>query len=377
MKYFDYAATCPLDSDAASAYVKAATEYYGNTQSLHDIGSQASALLENCRKQIALFLGVESEGVYFTSGGSESNFLAIHSLLSNKEKKGIHIITSIAEHSSIHSALKKLDGFEITQLPLNEKGIIDMNQLREAIREDTVLVCIQHVNPEIGTIQPIVEIGGICKGKGILLHCDCVQSFSKLDMKEITRSLDSLSISGHKFYGPKGIGAMYISPHIHFQPYYPNASHERGMRPGTVNVPAIVSMTTAAAKQVRTLSSYNERMNALRLLFVQSLEEVKDKLVIYSSDAQAQLPAIVGMRIKGLEGQWVMLEANRKGFAISTGSACQVGLSSPSKTMRALNVEGKEAKEFIRISFGINTTVADIHELANLLIAIIQDAYRK
>lgn len=373
MKYFDYAATCPLDLKAAEAYVKAATEYYGNSQSLHDIGTRASTLLEGCREEIARLLDVNGKGIYFTSGGSESNFLAIQSLLSKSTKKGNHIITNIAEHSSIHSSLKMLKGYEISKLPLTTNGLVDIDHFQSVIRDETVLVCIQHVNSEIGTIQPLDKIGILCKEKGILLHSDCVQSFGKLDLKTITPFVDSLAISGHKIYGPKGVGALYFSPSLAFEAYYPNTSHERGMRPGTVNIPAIASMATAANIQVNNLKIHSNRMSDLRKLFVSQLEEVKEDIVMHG-DEFFQLPSILGMRIKGLEGQWVMLEANRKGYAISTGSACQVGQTSASKTMLALGIGGKSAKEFIRISFGAHTSETDVVGLAQSLIAIIQEA---
>lgn len=373
MKYFDYAATCPLDPEAASAFVKASTEYYGNSQSLHDIGSRASTLLEGCREEIARLLGVKKEGVYFTSGGSEGNFLAIQSLLSQSSKKGKHIITNIAEHSSIHSSLKMLKGYEITELPLMDNGMIDVQEFQSAIRGDTVLACIQHVNSEIGTIQPLNEIGAVCKENGILLHSDCVQSFGKLDVKTISPFVDSLAISGHKIYGPKGIGALYVSPSIPFNSYYPNTSHERGMRPGTVNIPAIVSMVTAASKHIGKLTHHHDHMKSLRKEFLSHLMDVRDELIIHGN-VDDQLPSILGLRIKGLEGQWVMLEANRKGYAISTGSACQVGRTTPSKTMLALGIDDKSAKEFIRISFGVHTTEADVQGLAQTIIAIIQEA---
>lgn len=373
MKYFDYAATCPLDPEAASAFVKASTEYYGNSQSLHDIGSRASTILEGCREEIARLLGVKKEGVYFTSGGSEANFLAIQSLLSQSSKKGKHIITNIAEHSSIHSSLKMLKGYEITELPLMDNGMIDVQEFQSAIRGDTVLACIQHVNSEIGTIQPLNEIGTVCKENGILLHSDCVQSFGKLDVKTISSFVDSLAISGHKIYGPKGIGALYVSPSIPFDSYYPNTSHERGMRPGTVNIPAIVSMVTAASKHIGNLTHHYDHMKSLRKEFLSHLMDVRDELIIHGN-VDDQLPSILGLRIKGLEGQWVMLEANRKGYAISTGSACQVGQTTPSKTMLALGIDDKSAKEFIRISFGVHTTEADVQGLAQTIIAIIQEA---
>ncbi|MFE8696862.1 IscS subfamily cysteine desulfurase [Cytobacillus sp. FJAT-53684] len=376
MKYFDYAATCPLDKDAAEVYVKAATEYYGNTRSLHDIGSQANELLENCRREIAQLLGVVKEGIYFTSGGSEGNFLAIHALLS--AKKGKHIITGIAEHSSITSTIEKLteeQQYEVTALPFNQQGHIDIEQLRNAIRKDTALICIQHGNPEIGTKQPIEEIGWLAKEKDILVHSDCVQSFGKTDLQRVAQSVDSLSISGHKFYGPKGTGAVYIHPRLNWNGYYPNASHEKGFRPGTLNVPAIAAMTVAAQKVYQKLDQNHSHYYLLRETFLNALEPIKNQFVVYKTDDSLQLPSTIGMRVLGIEGQWMMLECNRYGFAISTGSACQTGMKSSSKTMMALGVSGKMAKEFIRISFGLETTKEDAKELGESIVKIVQTTH--
>lgn len=372
MKYFDFAATCPLDKDAADVYLKASTEYYGNTQSLHDIGSQAGNLLESCRTKLAAMLNVQKDGIFFTSGGSESNFLAINTLLSAKIKKGNHIITGSAEHSSVINTMKKLEteGYEITHLPLNGHGQVDLSLLRDSIRENTVLVSIQHVNPEIGSIQPIQEIGQICKANGILFHTDCVQSFGKIDLRQVVKHVSSLSISAHKFYGPKGIGALYIHPSLSWRPFLEGTSHEKGLRAGTLNVPAIAAMTVAADKAISNLKKNDEHFLFLRNSFLRSLEPIASKVEIHEAPAPSQLPGMIGLRISGLEGQWVMLECNRHGLAISTGTACQVGMQEPSKTMRAMGITDKSAKEFIRISFGSSTKLEDVEELGRVLVKI-------
>lgn len=372
MIYFDYAATCPLDREAAEAYVKAATEYYGNSRSLHDIGNQAHNLLENCRKQLSLLLGVDSDGLYFTSGGSESNFLAIQSLIQSPLKKGKHIISGMAEHSSVESTLEKLkeDGYEITYLPFNENGIIDVEELKQSLRPDTICISIQHGNPEIGTLQPIAEIHAICQREQIRFHSDCVQTFGKVDLKEISRLVDSFSISGHKIYGPKGIGILYLSPKIAWKPFYPGVTHEKGMRPGTVNVPAIAAMTVAAEQLEARRDSLHQHYDKLRKRFIRLLKNKRENFVFY--EFANQLPSTIGLRVRGLEGQWIMLELNRLGFAISTGSACQIGLLSPSKTMKALGVAAKEAKEFIRISFGKKTTIEDVENLGESILSIVK-----
>ncbi|MDE3839754.1 cysteine desulfurase [Bacillus methanolicus] len=377
MKYFDYAATCPLDEEAAQIFVKASQNFFGNTQSLHDTGSTAAALLEQCRLKLSQLLKVEKEGIFFTSGGSESNFLAIHALLSATRKKGRHIIAGLAEHSSIHSSLMRLekDGCEISYLPFNKDGIIDLEKLQDAIREDTVLITIQHANPEIGTIQPIEEIGLLCKQNEILLHSDCVQTFGKITLDNLIKWADSFSISSHKFYGPKGVGAVYVNPYLAWKTFYPAAVHEKGFRPGTVNVPGIAAMVAAAEKSYANQTDYTKKFLKLRDAFKHSIKEISDRITIHeANDPDMQLPSIIGLRLHGLEGQWVMLECNRRGFAISTGTACQIGLQSPSKTMQALGIDNKEAKEFIRISVGRETTEKDVESLGQTLVEIARQA---
>jgi cysteine desulfurase len=372
MKYLDYAATCPLDKEAANIYVKIATEYYGNSQSLHDIGEEARSLLETCRNEFAEILGVEKERIFFTSGGTESNFLAIEALLSCKKKDGNHIITSIAEHSSIHSMMKRLqkDGYDITYLPFNEEGLIDIDQFSQSLRDTTVLAVFQHGNSEIGTIQPIGQIAEICQKNRILLHSDCVQTFGKVDLKPITPYIDSLSLSGHKFYGPKGTGAVYMRPQLPWQPFFPYATHEKGFRPGTVNVPGIAAMTLAAKKAAQKMHENHQKYLKLRSRLIKALTPLQGSIHIHGSTGCNQLPGIIGMRIAGIEGQWVLLECNRNGFAISTGSACHGGMLAPAQTMSALGLSGKKAKEFFRVSMGHETTIEDVENFSKLLIQI-------
>lgn len=376
MIYFDYAATTPLDKQAAEVYVKAATEFFGNSNSLHDIGSQAADLLENCRNELAGLLGVNKNGLYFTSGGSEGNFLAIESLLSAADAGKNHIITSIAEHSSIHGALKRLEkfGYKITCLPFTSSGIIDMEMLEAAIKEETALICIQHVNSEIGTVQPIERIAEICKMHHIYFHSDFVQSFGKLELKKAANLVSSFSFSGHKIYGPKGTGAVYIDPAIGWSSFLPGSTHEKGMRPGTVNVPAIASMTFAAEKITNQITDETEQFHSLRTTFLESLSPIKEWVNIFESQGNTQLPGIIGLGISGVEGQWLMLECNRLGFAISTGSACQVGMQSPSKTMLALGLTAHQAKEFIRISFGRSTSQAEVEQLGKAIVHIVKQS---
>lgn len=365
MKYFDYAATTSLDPDAASTYVEIACKYFGNSNSLHDMGDTASRIVENCRDEWGRLINVDKNGIYFTSGGTESNFLILHSLLMGTKKEGKHLITSTAEHASIHSAMHVLadKGYEITYLPLSKTGLIDTRLLEETIRPDTVLVSIQHVNSEIGAIQPIKEISTICKRYHILFHSDMVQSFGKIEVKEVTPYVDALSLSSHKFYGPKGVGIAYINPNVPWIPLVLNGSHENGFRSGTVNTAGIASMTVAAQKACSTISKNETKLSKFRKLFTKMIP--KESVTIF--ECTDQYPGIIGLRAKGIEGQWLMLECNRRGFAISTGSACQVGKQVPSKTMEAFGLAVQEAKEFVRISMGKDTKEDDVRDLANTI----------
>ena len=374
MIYFDFAATTPLDADAAQAYVKVGTEYFGNTQSLHDFGGQSQQLLENCREELANAFGINKKGLYFISGGSEGNFLAIEALLSAPLKSGNHIIAGMAEHSSVHGVLKRLkkNGYEVTFIPFTSKGLIDMDLVLKSIRPETVLMTVQHVNSEIGTIQPVEEIAKIAKVNRIHFHSDFVQSFGKINVMTLAPLVSSFSFSGHKIYGPKGIGGVYINPSIDWKPFFPGGSHESGLRPGTVNVPAIAALTVAAEKMIGRLDEDYTKFQLLRDTFIETLEPIKEWVKIYQADDHRQLANIIGMGISGIEGQWMMLECNRLGFAISTGSACQIGMQAPAKVTEALGLDKDEAQEFIRISLGQSSTKEQVITLGETVVRIVE-----
>ncbi|MFG6116015.1 IscS subfamily cysteine desulfurase [Halobacillus sp. MO56] len=368
MKYFDYAATCPIDDMSLEVYNQAAKNYFGNTSSLHDQGTQASSLVEHCRKTLADQLGVQKEGIYFTSGGTESNHIGLSILA--KSGKGKHIITSQAEHSSVHNALEKLEkeGYEITKIPFTKEGIVNLEVLEAAIRKDTVLVSIQTMNGEIGTLQPVEAIHSICQKWGTLFHSDCVQAIGKVDLRTYTKYMDSFSISSHKIYGPKGVGAVYLAPSISISPDLYNGSHEKGVRAGTVNVPGIAAFTTAAQENISEMKDQQKHMAALKSTFAQAMLPVQHKLHFIGKTADDA--PIIGLTLAGIEGQWAMLEANRKGYAISTGSACTIQDHAPVKTLLAMGYPEEKARTFVRISFGKQTTTADVQGLADCLIAM-------
>jgi cysteine desulfurase len=372
MIYFDYAATAPIDHEALEIYNEAARSVFGNTRSLHDVGSRAEQILSTCRNELADLFSAPAEGIYFTSGGTESNLLSITSLAKSHSAKGKHVLISMGEHASVFSAVRYLEelGFNITEIPFTREGQVDVNVLSQSIQQDTILCCVQHVNSEMGTIQPIHEIADVLHQKGILLHCDCVQSFGKLPIHTVTPFVDSLSVSSHKVYGPKGVGAAYIDPRLSISPLFPGFHHENGFRGGTVNVPGIAAFTFAAQKLYGD-STKQKEYALFRDAFIEELRQGTDIVEIFQSHNKTfQLPQIIGLRICGVEGQYAMLECNRKGYAISTGSACQTGHQHPSAVMRAMGISTDKAKEFIRISFGKETVLHDVIDLARCLKSI-------
>jgi len=362
MIYLDYAATAPMSETAIEVYTEVARRYYGNPISLHNIGTVAAELLETSRAKIASLIGGEKEGLYFTGGGSESNQLALEALLDGQTNKGKHLITSILEHSSIYHFFRKKEneGYSVTYVPVDRFGRIDPESVRKAIRPDTVLASIHFGNGEIGTIQPIQEIGAVLRDAGVLFHSDCAQTFGKIPLNMCALPIDSITVSSPKVYGPKGVGAVYIRPQIRWQPAFPGTTHESGFRAGTVNVPGVCAFAASAQAVVDGMIEETARLEALRKDFVEAVERQAFAIAVEGHPTE-HLPHVIALRPNGMEGQYMMLEMNRLGVAISTGSACLVGQSEPPRVMKALGLSDAEAKQFIRISTGEQTTSADMN----------------
>ena len=367
MIYFDYAATTPMTAAAIEAYTEAAMKAYGNTSSLHDAGGAASFLLEKTREKVAIKLGVTPDGVIFTGSGTEGNILAILSLA--RAGKGKHIITTSAEHTSVHAAMNTLEreGYEVTKLSLNEKGIVDVKMLESLIREDTVLISIQHVNSEIGSIQPVEQIAQIAQQKNIPYHVDCVQSFCKLPIEHFAKEVDALTVSAHKIGGPKGCGAIYLNPRRRIVPVFPGVTHERGIRGGTVDLPAILAMATAMEQFIYEKDKFEQYRNRLKQLLSDS------SCVFIEFEREHQLPSICGLCLKGVEGQFVMLRLNEEGICISTGSACDINSASGTKAILAMGHTITEARQFFRVSFGVETSEEHVEKLASSIKNIAQE----
>lgn len=370
---FDFAATTPMSEKAISAYAQAAEFAYGNSSSLHDIGEKADQVLSLCRKTFASLIGGSEKGVYFTSGGTEGNILTIKSLLNATPGKK-HIIASSIEHASIHHFLLFLQskGFDVSFIEHEQTGKISIETLEKAIRNDTALVTIQHGNSEIGTIQNIREIAAFLRRKNIRFHTDCVQTFGKLAIDVGKMNADAYTFSSHKIYGPKGTGAVYICPQSEWAPAIPGATHESGFRPGTVDVPGIFSFVTAAKEFYNDRKKHISHFSHLRQHLISNLKKWTPSITIVNEQETEVLPNIVGLVTNSYEGQYVMLELNRRGFAVSTGSACQAGMQQPSRTLLAIGFNQERAHQFIRISFGIRTTLTEIDELVKAIAAIVR-----
>jgi cysteine desulfurase len=368
MNYFDYAATTPVDPESLHVFRTVSEEFWGNPSSLHDIGGKAQHLLTNCREKLASMLGVPTKGIYFTSGGTEGNHLALVTLALSRQGKGKHIIIGGAEHSSLHASTGFLEqwGFTVTKIPFTSEGFINLERLEESISDQTAVVSIGHVNGEIGTIQPLHYIKNLLRNRDILLHSDMVQSFGKIDITEYSSMVDSFTLSSHKIYGPKGIGALYINPGLDVNPMIPGQTHEDGFRGGTVNLPGIAGFITAADRCHQSFAT--PHYIGLRTHFLSQLEEqLSGRYTLYEGPAHAQLPHVIGLGIHGLEGQWLMLECNRRGIGISTGSACGAGSQDMSKTLASMGVSHRAGKEFIRISFGRDTREEQVGALVHTL----------
>ncbi|WP_062050647.1 IscS subfamily cysteine desulfurase [Bacillus sp. JCM 19034] len=361
MIYFDYSATTPMSNIAIETYSKVAKEYYGNSRSLHRHGQESADVLEMSRRSLSDILDCHAEELYFTGSGSEATFLALTSLAFAHQNKGRTILTTKGEHHSVHQALHYLEnlGFTISYLPVDQYGKVEISDLLHLLNEDVILVSIGHANSEVGTVQDLQTIGRILNEHKILFHCDCVQTFGKIPIP--LSNLTSISVSAHKCYGPKGVGLAYIQKQIPWNSFLRGTTHENGFRAGTIDTPAIAAFTAAAEESAFLRQQEMERLAHFRDLFLQAFHH--DNRLILEGHPTERLPFHLALRLKGIEGQLVMLECNRRGLSISTGSACRVGDTTPSSTLMSVGRTKEEAYELIRITFGRWTTKEDVDKL--------------
>ena len=369
--YLDNHATTPMDPRVLEAMLPYFTEHFGNAASRnHSFGWAAEQAVEHARKQVADLIGANPKEIIFTSGATESNNLAIKGVAEMYAEKGNHIITAATEHKAVLDTCKKLEkqGFQITYLALKEDGLIDLDKLRAAITDKTILVTLMYANNEIGVIQPVAEIGKICKEKGVLYHSDGVQAVGKVPVDVIKDNIDMLSITGHKMYGPKGVGALYVrrkNPRVQITAQMDGGGHERGMRSGTMNVPSIVGFGKAAELCRVEMAEESKRLGFLRDKLRAKLEQELDEVFI-NGTMEHRLPNNLNMSFAYVEGESLLMGIND--IAVSSGSACTSATLEPSYVLKALGVGDDLAHTSIRFGLGRFTTEEEVDYAAKRMI---------
>jgi len=361
MIYMDHSATSPVDPEVFEAMKPYFTYSFGNASTLYSLGREGRMAMESAREEVASIIGAESKEIIFTSGGTESDNIAILGTVYKLKNKGNHIITSDIEHPAVDETCNYLEknGFTVTYLPVYEDGIVKVSDLEDAITDDTILITIMHANNEIGTIQPIVEIGAVAKEKGIVFHTDAVQTVGKIpvDVKEL--NVDLLSLSAHKLYGPKGVGALYVRKGVRLEPIMHGGGHERGIRPGTENVPGIVGLGKACTIAKENLENDAKLLTSLRDRLIDGvLGNNKDSYL--NGHRTKRLPNNANFRFTGIEGESLILHLDSKSIAASTGSACSSTKLEPSHVLMAIGLKEVEAHGSLRISLGHENTEEDI-----------------
>ena len=371
--YFDNAATTRLDEDVLKEMTPYLTNKYGNASSIYKLGRESRKAVEDAREKIAEAINAEPEEIYFTAGGSESDNTILRGIAYSYKEKGNHIITSKIEHPAILETCKQLEkeGFEISYVGVDKNGIINLEELENLIKENTILISIMFANNEIGTIQPVEEIGKIAKRHNIIFHTDAVQAVGsvKIDVKQM--DIASLSMSAHKFYGPKGIGALYVKKGIRFQKFINGGHQEKNKRAGTENVPAIVGMGKAIELAYEHLDEHTDRIKELRDYYI---DEIQKKIpdVIVNGDINKRLPGNANISFENVDGEAMLLNLDLKGICASAGSACSSGSLEASHVLLAIGVPADVAHSSLRVSIGKYNTKEEIDYLIDNLVEIVK-----
>jgi cysteine desulfurase len=347
---------------------------FGNASSVHSFGQEARTAVEESRESMRKALGARSaEEIFFTSGGTESDNIAVRGVAYANRDRGDHIITSSVEHHAVLETCHALEGegFRVSCLPVDRYGMVSPDDLRKTIRAETILISIMHANNEVGTIQPVDEIGGIAREYGILFHTDAVQSFGKIPIDVERVGIDLLSLSGHKIYGPKGVGALYIRKGTPIVQISYGGSHEGNMRPGTENLPGIVGLGKAADCAVAEMTSEERRLRGLRDRLQCLIAERIDRVMMNGHPTE-RLAGTLNLSFIGVEGESLILSLDLEGVAVSSGSACMAGLSEPSHVLLAMGVPPRTAQSSLRFSLGRENTVEDVNRTVDLLVPIVE-----
>ena len=373
--YMDNHATTPLDPRVLDAMMPYMTTVFGNAASRnHSFGWEAEKAVEHAREQIAKLIGATAKEIIFTSGATESNNLAIKGIAEMYRERGNHIITQVTEHKAVLDTCKRMEkaGFRVTYLPVKADGLIDLDDLKRAIDDKTILVTIMYANNEIGVLQPVAEIGKICREKGVIFHTDAVQAVGKVPVDVNAMNIDVLSLSGHKIYGPKGVGALYVrrrNPRVQISEQINGGGHERGMRSGTLNVPGIVGLGKACEIAREEMANEDKRLRALRDKLKSKLESSLDYIHVNGS-MEHRLPGNLNMSFVYVEGESLLMGIND--VAVSSGSACTSATLEPSYVLKALGLGDDVAHSSIRFGLGRFNSEAEVDYVADKVIDIVQ-----
>jgi cysteine desulfurase len=373
--YMDYHATTPMDPRVFEAMKPYFLQTFGNAASRnHSFGWEAEEAVEKSRKQIASLIGATAKEIVFTSGATESNNLALKGVAEMYAEKGNHIITAATEHKAILDTCKRLEkhGVRVTYLPVQTNGLVDLDQLQAAITDKTILISIMYANNEIGVVQPIAELGKIAKSKGVLLHTDATQAVGKVPVNVIKDNVDLMSLSGHKMYGPKGVGALYVrrkSPRVQITAQMDGGGHERGMRSGTLNVPGIVGLGEACALCQAEMAEESKRMAFLRDKLMHKLQSELDETYI-NGTLEHRLPNNLNISFAYVEGESLLMGIND--IAVSSGSACTSATLEPSYVLKALGAGDDLAHSSIRFGLGRFNTEEEVDYVAAKVIDVVK-----
>ena len=377
-KYFDNAATTKVKKEVLETMLPYYKTEFGNPSSAYTIGRRAKRAIEEARKKVAQLLNSNNKEIFFTGGGSESNNTSLKGIAHKYKEKGNHIITSKIEHPSVLNTCKELEneGFAITYLNVNSEGIVDLNQLKNSINNNTILISIMFANNEIGTIEPIEEISKIAKENGIIFHADAVQACGNLNIDVEKLGIDLLSLSGHKLYGPKGIGVLYIKDGIEIESLIKGGHQEKGFRAGTENVAGIVGLGKACELANDNLNTHMRYLKKLRDYYISEIERRIPNIRL-NGEREERLPGNANFSFEGVEGSSVLLKLDELGISVSSGSACSTGNTNPSHVLTAIGLDEKIAKSALRTTFGEDNTIEDVDYLVNSIERIIYEFRKK
>lgn len=372
IKYLDHAATTGVKKEVLKEMLPYFNIEYGNPSSIYGIGRSAKRAIEGAREKVAKAINAKPNEIYFTGCGSESDNLAIKGIAYALKQKGNHIITSKIEHHAVLNSCKSLEqeGFRVTYLNVNKDGFVNLQELKEAITDKTILITIMTANNEIGTIEPIEEIGEIAKEKNVYFHTDSVQAIGNIKLDVQKMNIDSLSMSAHKFYGPKGVGALYVREGVPFIKLQDGGHQEKNKRAGTENTAGIIGLGKAIELAYKNIDEYNDKLQKLRDYYISEVEKEIPGAVL-NGHRTKRLPGNANISFKGINGGDLLLELDEKGICASTGSACNTGSTEPSHVLVAIGLRPEYLQGSLRITFGEENTKADVDYLVSSLKEII------